>query len=139
MGDLGWLTCLRAPQIAALARENGPLQLSLFDTTDLACFTHPDYPGERLVACRNPLLADERRRKRAELLAATEEALAPIVTAVETGRLVGAEKIGMRLGKVINKRKMAKHFEVQITDTTLAISRRRGSPRRDLRVAHHHQ
>jgi hypothetical protein len=127
VGDLGWLTCLRAPQIAALARENGPLQLSLFDTTDLACFTHPDYPGERLVACRNPLLADERRRKRAELLAATEEALAPIVTAVETGRLVGAEKIGMRLGKVINKRKMAKHFEVQITDTTLAISRRQAS------------
>jgi len=125
--DLGWLTCLRAPQIAALAREDGPLQLSLFDTTDLCEFSHPDYPRERLVACRNPLLAAERKRKRAELLAATEDALAPIITAVEHGRLVGAEKIGLRLGKVINKRKMAKHFEVVITDTTLVVTKRQAS------------
>lgn len=125
--DLGWLTCLRAPQVAALAREDGPLQLSLFDTTDLAEFSHPDYPGERLVACRNPLLAQERTRKRAELLTATEESLTPILTAVEAGRLVGADKIGLRLGKVINKKKMAKHFDVVVTDTTLVVTRRQAS------------
>jgi len=126
-GDLGWLTCLRAPQIAALAKDDGPLQLSLFDEADLAEFTHPDYPTERLVACRNPLLAEERKRKRAELLAATEAALAPIITAVGEGRLVGADKIGLRLGKVINKHKMAKHFEVVVTDTTLAVTKRQTS------------
>ncbi len=126
-GDLGWLTCLRAPQIAALVKDDGPLQLSLFDEADLAEFTHPDYPGERLIACRNPLLAEERKRKRGELLAATEAALAPIIAAVADGRLVGADKIGLRLGKVINKRKMAKHFEVSITDTTLAVTRRQAS------------
>jgi len=127
VGDLGWLTCLRAPQIAALARGDGPLQLSLFDEADLAEFTHPDYRGERLVACRNPLLALERSRKRAELLAATETAVAPVVTAVEQRRLRGADKIGLRLGKVVNKHKMAKHFEVTITDTTCAITRKEGS------------
>jgi len=123
-GDFGWLTCLRAPQIAALAKDDGPLQLSLFDQADLAEFTHPDYPGERLIACRNPLLAQERRRKREELLAATEAALAPIIKAVDEGRLVGADKIGLRLGKVINKQKMAKHFEVVVTDTTLVVTKR---------------
>jgi len=126
-GDLGWLTCLRAPQIAALVKDNGPLQLSLFDEADLAELTHPDYPGERLIACRNPLLAQERRRKRGELLAATQAALAPIIEAVGEGRLVGADKIGLRLGKVINKRKMAKHFEVTVTDTTLVVTRRQTS------------
>jgi hypothetical protein len=123
-GDMGWLTCLRAPQIAALAKEDGPLQLSLFDEVDLASFTHPDYPGERLIACRNPLLATERARKRAALLDATEEAIAVIVTAVEAGRLRGADKIGLRLGKVLNRYKMAKHFEVDITDSSLVITRR---------------
>ena len=123
--DLGWLTCLRAPQIAQLASEDGPLQLSLFDETDLAEFTHPNYPGERLVACRNPLLAAERTRKRSELLAATEVALAPIETAVESGHLIGADKIGLRVGKVLNKWKMAKHFEVVITDSSLRVTRRR--------------
>lgn len=121
---LGWLTCLRAPQIAALASEDGPLQLSLFDETDLAEFTHPDFPHERLVACRNPLLAAERTRKRNELLDATDAALAAIVTAVTSGRLKGADQIGLRVGKVLNKRKMAKHFEVVITDSTLSVIRR---------------
>ena len=125
--DLGWLTCLRAPQIAALARDDGPLQLSLFDQADLAEFSHPDYPDERLIACRNPLLAEERRRKRIELLAATEEAFTKIITTVESGRLVGADKIGLKAGKVMNKWKMAKHFEVEITDTTLTITRRQAS------------
>ncbi|MCL4448357.1 MAG: IS1634 family transposase [Actinobacteria bacterium] len=122
--DIGWLTCLRAPQIAALAMQDGPLQLSLFDERDLAEFIHPDYPGERLVACRNPLLAEERRHKREKLLAATEAVLAPVITAVDEGRLVGAGKIGLRLGKVINKYKMAKHFKVSVTDTTLAVTRK---------------
>jgi hypothetical protein len=123
VGDLGWLTCLRAPQIAALAGDDGPLQLGLFDESDLAEFSHPDYQGERLIACRNPLLAEERKRKRTELLAATEEALAPIVSAVREGRLIGADKIGLKVGKLINKFKMAKHFELAITENTLSVSR----------------
>lgn len=126
-GDLGWLTCLRAPQIAALVKDDGPLQPSLFDQVDLAELTHPDYPNERLIACRNPLLAEERRRKRGELLAATEAALAPIIQAVDEGRLIGADKIGIKVGKVINKRKMAKHFEVAVTDTTLVVTRKQAS------------
>jgi hypothetical protein len=123
VGDLGWLTCLRAPQIAALAKDDGPLQLGLFDQSDLAEFSHPDYPDERLIACRNPLLAEERKRKRTELLAATEEALAPVVAAVEAGRLAGSGTIGLKVGKVINKFKMAKHFEVSIGENTLSVSR----------------
>jgi hypothetical protein len=124
VGDLGWLTCLRAPQIAALANDDGPLQLGLFDESDLAEFSHPDYPDERLIACRNPLLAEERTRKRSELLAATEEALAPIVAAVAAGRLAGADTIGLKVGKLINKFKMAKHFEVAIGENTLSVTRR---------------
>ena len=122
VGDLGWLTCLRAPQIAALVKDDGPLQLSLFDESDLAEFSHPDYPGERLIACRNPLLAEERKRKRSELLVATEDALAPVISAVLEGRLVGAARIGLKVGKVINKFKMAKHFELCIGETTLTVS-----------------
>ena len=124
VGDLGWLTCLRAPQIAALVNDDGPLQLSLFDERDLAEFSHPDYPGERLIACRNPLLAAERQRKRSELLDATEEALAPLIAAVATGRLCGGDKIGLKVGRLINKFKMAKHFEVAIGNDTLSVTRR---------------
>jgi hypothetical protein len=123
----GWLTCLRAPAIAALAADDGPLQMSLFDQQDLAEIHHPDYPGERLIACRNPALAQERARKRAELLDATETLLAPIVTAVAEGRLHGAADIGLRVGKVIDKHKMAKHLDVAITDTTLSITRRQAN------------
>jgi hypothetical protein len=119
-----WLTCLRAPQIAALAGDDGPLQMSLFDQQDLAEISHPDYPGERLVACRNPALADQRARKRDNLLAATEQLLAPTLAAVAEGRLAGADKIGLKVGKLINKYKMAKHFDTAITDTTLSITRR---------------
>ena len=122
--DLGWLTALRAPAVATLAAADGPLQLSLFDQYDLAEITHPDYPGERLVACRNPLLAAERTRKRAELLAATETALAPTLAAVTAGRLHGADRIGLKVGRIINTYKMAKHFQVTITDTTLTVTRR---------------
>jgi hypothetical protein len=125
--DLGWLTCLRAPQIAQLASDDGPLQLSLFDERDLAEFSHPHYPNERLVACRNPLLAVQRAHKRNELLAATEAALAKVAVAVQSGQLTGADKIGLRVGKVINKWKMAKHFEVEITDSSLVVERRHTS------------
>jgi len=121
--DLGWLTALRAPAIAKLAADDGPLQLSLFDEFDLAEITHPDYPTERLVACRNPHLAAERARKRGELLAATEAALAPILAAA-AGRLAGADRIGLKVGRVINTYKMAKHFDLTITDTTLGLTRK---------------
>ena len=107
-----------------LAADQGPLQMSLFDTQDLAQITHPDYPGERLIACRNPLLAAERTRKRGELLAATEKLLAPILARVTAGRLSGAAAIGEALGKVIDKYKMGKHFQRTITDTTLTIERK---------------
>lgn len=121
VGGLDWVTCLRAPAVKALA-ESGVLQLSLFDQANLAEITHPDYPGERLIACRNPALAAERARKRCELLAATEAVLAPIVAAVEAGRLKGADKIGMRIGRHINRYKMAKHFALEITDTSFVFS-----------------
>jgi len=124
LGGIGWLTALRAPSIAALAADDGPLQMSLFDDQDFAEITHPDYPGERLICCRNPLLAAERARKRGEMLTATEQLLAPIAAAVAAGRLAGADQIGLRIGKVINKYKMAKHLHVTITDTTVTIARR---------------
>ncbi len=119
----GWLTALRAPAIKTLAADDGPLQPTLFDQQDLAEISHPDYPGERLIACRNPFLADERARKRGELLTATEDLLAPIVAAVTAGRLHGPDRIGLKVGQVINKYKMAKHFDLAITDTTLTITR----------------
>ena len=122
--DLGWLTALRAPAIKQLATADGPLQPTLFDQQNLAEISHPDYPGERLIACRNPFLATERARKRAELLTATEDTLAPVLAAVQAGRLAGADRIGLRVGQILNKYKMAKHFDLVITDASLAISRR---------------
>jgi hypothetical protein len=122
--DFGWITALRAPQVATLAADDGPLQMSLFDTQDLAEISHPDFPGERLIACRNPLLAAERTRTRNELLAATEKLLAPIVARVAAGRLSGADKIGVAVGKVIGKYNVAKHFDYTITDTSLTVERR---------------
>ncbi len=121
---LGWITALRAPAIATLAAEDGPLQMSLFDQHDLAEITHPDYPDERLIACRNPALAAERTRKRDDLLTATEHAITPLIARVAAGRLRGADKIALKAGALINKYKMAKHFDVTITDTTLTITRR---------------
>jgi len=119
----GWITALRAPAIAKLAADDGPLQMSLFDTHDLAEITHPDYPGERLIACRNPALAAERARKRDELLAATEKQLDPIADRVARGTLAGAAQIGEAVGKVIDKYKVGKHFHRTITDTSLTIAR----------------
>ncbi len=120
----GWITALRAPAIKKLMAEDGPLQLSLFDQQDLAEITSGDFPGERLVACRNPVLAAERARKREDLLAATEKLLAPILARVQARRLTGAGPIGVEVGKVISKYKTGKHFAVTITDTTLAVERR---------------
>jgi hypothetical protein len=120
----GWITALRAPAIKKLMADNGPLQLSLFDQQDLAEITSDDFPGERLIACRNPALAADRARTRTELLAATEKLLAPIIARVQAGRLTGAGPIGVEVGKVISRYKTGKHFTVTITDTTLAIERR---------------
>jgi hypothetical protein len=120
----GWITALRAPAINKLIADDGPLQLSLFDQQDLAEITSPDFPGERLIACRNPFLAADRARKREDLLAATETLAAPVIARVQAGRLGGAAKIGVETGKIINKYKMAKHFQVTITDDSLAITRR---------------
>jgi hypothetical protein len=123
LGGFGWVTALRAPAIAALAADDGPLQMSLFDQVNLAEITHPDYPGERLVACRNPALAQERARKRLALLEATDVELAKIVAAVVAGRLSGAGKIGVRVGKVVGRYKMAKHYTLTITDDTFVFTR----------------
>jgi len=122
-GAYGWITALRAPAIKKLMAEGGPLQMSLFDEQNLAEITSPDYPGERLVACRNPVLAADRARTRAELLAATEKLLAPLIARVAAGRLHGAGAIGVEVGKVISKYKTGKHFHVEITGTTLAVTR----------------
>jgi Transposase DDE domain len=119
----GWITALRAPAIAKLAAEDGPLQMSLFDQHDLAEISHPDYPGERLIACRNPALAAERTRKRDELLAATEAALTHIAERVARGTLAGAGRIGEAVGRVINKYKVGKHFHRRITDTGFTFER----------------
>jgi Transposase DDE domain len=123
LGGLSWITCLRAPAIRKLAGDGGPLQLSLFDEQDLAEITHPDFPGERLIACRNPLLAAERARKREDLLAATEDLLAKVAAQAAAGRVKGADKIGVRAGKVINRYKVAKHFILDIGDGHLAWRR----------------
>jgi hypothetical protein len=119
-----WITALRAPAIRKLMAEDGPLQLSLFDQQDLAEITSADFPGERLIACRNPVLAAERARNREDLLQATEKLLAPIAARVAAGRLAGAAAIGVEAGKVIGTYKTAKHFAVTITDTSLAVARR---------------
>jgi transposase len=120
----GWITALRAPAIKKLMAEDGPLQLSLFDEQDLAEISSEDFPGERLVACRNPVLAADRARTREELLAATEKLLAPLIARVQAGRLTGAGPIGLEAGKVIGKYKTAKHFALAVTDDSLDVTRR---------------
>jgi len=123
-GPYQWITALRAPAIRKLMADDGPLQLSLFDQQDLAEITSDDFPGERLIACRNPVLAADRARKRQDLLAATEKLLAPILSRVQAGRLTGAGPIGVEVGKVISRYKTGKHFTITITDTTLAVTRK---------------
>jgi hypothetical protein len=122
LGGVGWITTLRAPQVAALAQA-GTIQPSLFDQTNLAEVTHPDYPAERLVVCRNPLLGAERARKRTELLAATAAELDKVAASVQAGRLAGAADIGVKVGRVLGRHKMAKHFTLDITDSHFAYAR----------------
>src|SRR5512144_2328105 len=122
---LDWITALRAPAIQALADEGGPLQLSLFDEKDMAEISSPDFPGERLVVCRNPHLAAGRARKREDLLAASEKDLAKIQAATTRPRnpLRGAAEIALKVGAVLGRRKVAKHFRLTITDETLGFAR----------------
>ncbi len=121
---LAWITALRAPAIRQLV-TSGALQLSLFDERDLAEITSPDYPGERLIVCKNPLMAAERARKRGELLQATEHDLAQVAAATRRVHrpLRGKDQIGMRVGKVLGRFKMAKHFHIEITDESLGYER----------------
>jgi hypothetical protein len=120
---MAWITCLRAPAIKKLAEDGGPLQMSLFDTQDLAEISSPDYPGERLIACHNPVLAEERAAHRERLLAATEAELAKVTAMVKARHLKDPDKIGVRVGKVINKRKVAKHFILGIGEGTFTWRR----------------
>jgi transposase len=122
-GGIDWITALKSASIRALV-EDQTIQPDLFDETNLCEITHPDYPGERLVACRNPQLAKLRAHKRAELLQATEEDLAKIAARVEAGRLKGQDKIGVAVGRVVNRYKVAKHFTLTLTDTTLTFARK---------------
>jgi len=120
-----WISALRASQIQKLA-TGGHLQMSLFDKTDLVEIAHPDFPGERLVACFNPLLAEERARKRPELLAATEKQLEKIAAATKRGKrpLRGKQNIGVRAGKILNRYKMGKHFQLRIEDDSFHYERK---------------
>lgn len=132
LAALDWITALRAPAIQQLAQQK-VLQLSVFDQRDLAEITSPDYPGERLVACRNPLLAEERARKRTELLAVTEAKLAGITAATRRARrpLRGKDKIGIRVGRALEHSKVGKHFRYEITDTSFTFERDEASIRRE--------
>jgi len=137
----GWITALKAPQIKKLVRE-GALQLSLFDQHNLAEITADDYPGERLIVCRNPLVAAERARKREDLLAATERGLREIVARVEQRTLRGAAEIGLAVGPAAKRYRMRKHFPARDHRHQLRLrpqdrpDRRRGRTRRHLRLAH---
>ena len=129
---IDWITALRAPAIKKLASD-GVLQLSLFDSRDLAEISHPDFPGERLVACYNPLLAEERARKRPDLLAATEKELEKIAQATRRHKrpLRGKHTIGLRAGKVLNRYKMGKHFQLQIEDDRFSYQRKQANIQRE--------
>jgi Transposase DDE domain len=120
---ISWISALKAPQVKKLVRE-GSLQLSLFDELNLAEIESADYPDERLVVCRNPLVARERARKRGELLQATEQLLAPIKARVDAGTLRGAAAIGLAVGALVNRRKVKKHFQLEIADERFAYRRR---------------
>ena len=127
MDGMAWITCLRHPAIKKLMQDDGPLQLSLFDEQDLAEITSDDFPGERLIACRNPALAGQRARTRESMLAATEQDLGKLAAQVAAGRLKDPEKIALRAGKVLNKRKMAKHIAVDIGDKNITWHRDQAS------------
>jgi hypothetical protein len=121
---VGWITALKAPQIKRLVKD-GQLQLSLFDEANLAEISAPeDYPGERLIVCRNPLLGAERARKRQELLEATEAELEQVAERVKAGTLCGAAEIGLAVGPALKGHRVKKHFEIAITDSSFTFSRR---------------
>ena len=120
---IGWVTALKAPQVKKLVTQ-GALQLSLFDEHNLGEIASADYPGERLVVCRNPFVAAERARKRDDLLQATEAALAPIKARVEAGTLTGAAAVALAVGQLIGKRNMKKHFQLEIEDNRFAYHRK---------------
>jgi len=120
---VGWISALKSASIRALV-EQGQLQLGLFDERNLLELSSPDFPGERLVACRNPELAKLRTHKREALLAATEASLAKIQARVEAGKLAGRDKIGLRVGKLVNQYKVAKHFELVIGDNAFTFARK---------------
>ncbi len=120
---IGWITALKSVSIRALI-EQGQLQLGLFDESNLIEFSSPDYPGERLVACRNPQLASLRAHRREELLCATEKNLDKIKARVSASKLTGKDDIGVRVGRVVNQYKVAKHFELTIDDTTFSFQRK---------------
>jgi Transposase DDE domain len=124
---MAWITCLRHPAIKKLMADDGPLQLSLFDEQDLAEITSGDFPGERLIACRNPFEARKRARTREELLAATEADLEKVAAQVQAGRVKDPDKIGVRAGKIINKRKVAKHFILDIGEGRITWRRDQAS------------
>jgi len=121
---LDWITALRGPAIRGLV-TSGALQLSLFDEKDMAEIESPDFPGERLIVCKNPLLAEERARKRKDLLEATEKELSRIAIATTRPQrpFRGQDKIALRVGKVLNRFKVAKYFEVKVTDTSFGFCR----------------
>jgi hypothetical protein len=123
---IDWITALKSGAIRALM-DQGQLQLGLFDQRNLFEFTQPDYPGERLVACRNPQLAALRAHKREDLLAATEKNLEKVRAMVQAGRLRGQDQIGVRVGKVINQYKVAKHFTLEIQERSFAFQRQAAS------------
>jgi transposase len=126
MQGVGWITALKTSSIRALL-ENGQLQLGLFDERNLIELTSPDYPGERLVVCRNPQLAKLRAHKREDLLAATEKSLQTIRARVQAGRLRGMDAIGLRVGRVVNQYKVAKHFELTIEEDSFTFERKHGA------------
>ncbi|OOH75295.1 IS4 family transposase [Leptospirillum ferriphilum] len=127
-----WITALRSPLIAKL-RDQGAIQASLFDTKHLAEITSPDYPGERLIVCRNPVLADRRAWKREELLAATEKNLQRVVEAVQRPKnpLRGKDKIALRVGKMIDKHHVGKHFDLTFEDDSFSFRRNEGKIREE--------
>jgi transposase len=123
---VGWITALKSVSIRALV-EQGHLQLDLFDERNLLELSSPDYPGERLMACRNPPLAERRARTREALLEATEKNLEKIKARVASAKLAGKEKIGVRVGKIVNQYKVAKHFELEIGEATFSFRRKADS------------
>ncbi len=123
LGGIGWISALRSVQIRGLV-ESGDLQLGLFDERNLAEITSPRFPGERLVVCKNPDLAQQRTTKREALLQATERELEQVAAAVAQGRLSGQEKIGLRVGRVVHRYKMAKHFALAIAEQSFSFSRK---------------